>query len=39
MKLAKEEKKILEGKYGYPVQKPMEILVGVGECCDAKETL
>lgn len=39
MRLTKEENKMLDGKYGYPVQKAMEILVGVGECFDAERML
>jgi len=39
MQLTKEENEMLEGKYGYPVQKSMEILVGLGECFDAKRML
>jgi hypothetical protein len=30
---------MLEGKQGYPVQKAMEILVGVGECFDAERMI
>lgn len=36
MYLNKEEHEMLEGKYGYPIQKSMEILVGLGECYDAE---
>ncbi len=39
MRLTREENKMLDGKYGYPVQKAMEILVGVGESFDAKRML
>ena len=39
MKLTKEEQEMLEGKYGYPVQKSMQILVGLGECYDAQQML
>jgi predicted aconitase len=35
MYLTDEENEMLEGKHGYPVQKSMEILVGLGECYDA----
>ncbi len=37
MKLSREEQEMLEGKLGYPVQKAMEILVGVGECFNAEK--
>lgn len=39
MQLTREENEMLEGKYGYPVQKSMEILVGLGECYDAKKMI
>ncbi|MFC1980863.1 aconitase X [Chloroflexota bacterium] len=39
MYLTKEENEMLEGKYGHPVQKSMEILVGLGECYDAERML
>ena len=39
MHLSKEENEMLEGKYGYPVQKAMEILVGLGECFDAEKMI
>ncbi|MBA7560801.1 hypothetical protein ES708_02432 [subsurface metagenome] len=39
MRLTKEENEMLEGKHGYPVQKSMEILVGLGECYDAKKMI
>jgi len=39
MRLTREEKEMLEGKYGYPVQKSMEILVGLGECYDAERMI
>ena len=39
MRLTKEENEMLDGKYGYPVQKNMEILVGMGECFDAERML
>jgi predicted aconitase len=35
MYLTREENEMLEGKLGYPVQKAMEIMVGLGECYDA----
>ena len=39
MRLTKEENEMLEGKYGYPAQKSMEILVGLGECYDAEKMI
>ena len=39
MYLTAEEEKMLDGKYGYPVQKAMEILFGLGECFEAKKTI
>jgi predicted aconitase len=39
MRLTKEEKEMLEGIHGYPVQKSMEILVGLGECFDAEKMI
>ncbi len=39
MHLTDEEKEMLDGKYGYPVQKSMEILVGLGECYDAERMI
>lgn len=39
MRLTKKQNEMLEGKYGYPVQKAMEILVGLGECYDAKRLI
>lgn len=35
MQLSKREIEMLEGKYGYPAKKSMEILIAVGECYDA----
>jgi predicted aconitase len=35
VQLTGAEIQMLEGKHGYPVQKSMEILVGLGECFDA----
>ena len=39
MRLTREENEMLEGKYGYPVQKSMEIMVGLGECYDAEKMI
>jgi predicted aconitase len=39
MYLTKEEMDMLHGSYGYPVKKAMEILVGLGECYDAKRMI
>ncbi|HYF82424.1 MAG TPA: aconitase X catalytic domain-containing protein [Clostridia bacterium] len=39
MRLTNEEERMLEGKYGYPVQKAMEILVKLGEIYNAEEML
>ena len=39
MYLTKEEIEMVEGKHGYPVQKAMEILVGMGECYDAEKMI
>lgn len=39
MHLSREENEMLEGKYGYPVQKSMEILVSLGECYDAEKMI
>ena len=39
MHLTKEENEMLEGKYGYPVQKSMEILVALGECYEAEKMI
>ncbi len=39
MKLTREENEMLEGKHGYPAQKSMELLVGLGECFDAQRML
>ena len=39
MHLSREENEMLEGKFGYPVQKSMEILVGLGECYDARKMI
>jgi predicted aconitase len=39
MYLTGEENEMLEGIYGYPVQKSMEILVGLGECYDAERMI
>lgn len=39
MELTRIENEMLEGKYGYSVQKSMEILVGLGEVYDSKRML
>lgn len=39
MRLTREEQEMLEGKFGYPVQKSMEILVGLGECFNAEKMI
>lgn len=39
MYLTKEENEMLDGRYGFPVQKAMEILVGLGECYDAERMI
>ncbi|MFC1918213.1 aconitase X [Chloroflexota bacterium] len=39
MRLTKEENEMVGGKFGYPVQKAMEILVGLGACFDAQRML
>ena len=39
MELTREDEEMLEGKYGYPAQKSMELLVGLGECFDAERML
>ncbi|HYE81634.1 MAG TPA: aconitase X catalytic domain-containing protein [Clostridia bacterium] len=39
MRLTFEEKQMLEGKYGYPTQKAMEILIQLGEIYNAEEML
>jgi len=39
MRLTRKENEMLEGKYGYAVQKSMEILVSLGECYDAKKMI
>jgi len=39
MYLTSEENEMLEGKYGYPAQKAMEVLVGLGECYDAERMI
>ncbi len=39
MQLTREENEMLEGKYGYAVQKSMEIMVGLGECYDANRMI
>ena len=39
MHLTREEIDMLEGKHGYPLQKNMELLVGLGECYDAERMI
>jgi predicted aconitase len=39
MRLTREEREMLEGEHGFPVQKSMEILVGLGECYDAEKMI
>ena len=39
MFLTKKENKMLNGYFGNPVKKAMEILVGIGEIFDAKKWL
>lgn len=39
MHLTRDEMEMLEGKYGYPVQKSMELLVGLGECYGAEKMI
>ena len=39
MRLTKKENEMLDGKYGYPIQKSMEVLVGLGECYDADKLI
>jgi predicted aconitase len=39
MRLSREEQEMLEGKYGYPVKKSMEILVKLGEIYNAEEMI
>ncbi|XAH22011.1 aconitase X catalytic domain-containing protein [Xylophilus sp. GW821-FHT01B05] len=39
MILTDEEKSMLDGKHGWPKQKSMEILVGLGECFDAERLI
>ncbi len=39
MDLTREEMEMLEGKHGYPVQKSMELLVGLGECYGAERMI
>lgn len=39
MHLTREENEMIEGKYGYPVQRSMEILVSLGECYDAEKMI
>ncbi len=39
MKLTREENEMLDGKYGYPVQKSMEMLVALGELNNAEKMI
>ncbi|MFC1869647.1 aconitase X [Chloroflexota bacterium] len=39
MYLTREENEMLEGKHGFPKQKCMEILVGLGDCYDAERMI
>ena len=39
MKLTTEEQDMLDGRFGYPVQKSMEILVALGEAYDAESMI
>src|SRR4030042_1661556 len=39
MHLTKEENDMLQGRFGYPAQKAMEILVGLGECYDTDKMI
>ena len=39
MRLTREENDMLDGKHGYPAQKAMEILVGLGDCYDAEKMI
>lgn len=39
MELTKEEQAMLDGEQGWPRQKAMEILVGLGECFDAERLI
>ena len=39
MYLTREENEMLEGKHGFPAQKSMEVLVGLGECYGAERMI
>lgn len=39
MRLTREESEMLDGKYGYPIQKSMEILVTLGELYGAEKMI
>ena len=39
MRLTIEENEMLQGEYGYPAQKSMEILASLGECYDTEQLL
>jgi predicted aconitase len=39
MHLTREENEMLDGKYGYPVQKSMEVMVALGECYGAEKMI
>jgi predicted aconitase len=39
MHLTRDEREMLDGKHGYPVQKSMELLVGLGECYGAERMI
>ncbi len=39
MHLTREENEMLQGKHGFPAQKSMEMLVGLGECYDAERMI
>ncbi|MFH1651582.1 MAG: aconitase X catalytic domain-containing protein [Chloroflexota bacterium] len=39
IKLTREEQEMLDGKYGYPVQKSMEILMALGDCYGAERMI
>ena len=39
MYLTREEKEMLDGKYGDAIQKSMELLIGLGECYDAEKMI
>jgi len=39
MHLTRDEREMLDGKHGYPIQKSMELLVGLGECYGAERMI